>query len=161
MTSGPARAQRVRLPPGEWVRQHIVQLVTLGVIVVILFACCNLPAWPTLVWYAVGHDCGTVRSVGAEGIPSDATQAVTCFAQAYHRCSAAKVTHSVDELDYSASYTFVIEPYGFTCAVGVIWNRGGLTPFNNGAGIGYCSSVRLDAGSLEVLGCQNIGDVFV
>jgi hypothetical protein len=135
-----------------------VQLVTLAVVIVILIACCNLPAWPTFVWQVVGHDCGTVQ-VGMERVTSsDAAQAETCFAQAYQRCAPATISASFVDLDYSARYTFVIEPYGFTCAVGALWNVGRRSPLGN-AGVGYCGGVRLQADGLHVLGCQQIGDV--
>ncbi|HEY7342851.1 MAG TPA: hypothetical protein VH591_18405 [Ktedonobacterales bacterium] len=164
MAGEPARARRFRLPPGEWARQHIVQLVTLGVIVAVLFACCNPPAWPTVVWQVVAHDCGKVQWSGfAGGASSDATQAETCFVHAYQHCSAATLSASFVNLDVSASYSFVIEPYGFTCAVGALWNRGSRAPFGigNGPGIGYCGSVRLEADGLRILGCQFLGDVLV
>ncbi|HEY1388014.1 MAG TPA: hypothetical protein VGF38_05675 [Ktedonobacterales bacterium] len=163
MTGEPARARRFRLPPGEWVRQHIVQIVTLIVIVVLIFACCNPSAWPTVVWQLVGHNCGIVQGNISRVTSSGATQAETCFAQAYQHCSAATLGASFIDLDYSASYTFVIEPYGFTCAVGALWRRSGHTPFpfSGGPGIGYCGGVQLAANGLSVRGCQSIGDVFV
>lgn len=159
---GPARAKRFRLPPGEWARQHVVQLVTLGVIVVFLFACCNPPAWPTVIWQLVAHDCGTIQHSRISGVTSPgATEAETCFAQAYQHCSAATLAASFTNLDVSPSYTFVIEPYGFTCAVGTLWQTGGRVPFSGSPGIGYCGSVRLEANGLRVLGCEYIGNVFV
>lgn len=161
MRGEPARAHRVRLPPGEWLRRHIVQLTILAVVLVLLVACCNLPAWPTMLWYAVGHDCGAVQMGVAHVTSSDATRAETCFAQAYQRCSAAKLAASFTDVDSKASYTFVIEPYGFTCAVGVFWSVGGTRLFSGGPGIGYCSGLRLEANGLRVLGCQSVGTIFV
>jgi hypothetical protein len=84
------------------------------------------------------------------GVPvhaSEARPAETCFANAYHRCSAATLSVS----DLAGTHSFVIEPYGFTCAIGVIGNLRA----------GYCGSVRLEAKGLRVLNCQGIGDVFV
>jgi hypothetical protein len=122
MTRSHARAQRFRLPPGEWARQHSVQLATLGVIVVLLFAWCNPPKWPTVIWQVVAHDCGTVQVVYARVNSSDATLVETCFAQAYRRCTAATLNADFFEVDYNPSYHFVIEPYGFTCAIGALWD---------------------------------------
>lgn len=162
MTGEHACARRFRLPPGEWARQHIVQLVTLDVIVALLFACCNPLAWPTVMWQVVAHDCGTVQVSMARVTSSDATQVETCFARAYQRCSATTLTASFVDLDVGASYSFVIEPYGFTCAVGAHWNQSSRALFiANGPGIGYCGSMRLEADGLRVLGCQFIGDVLV
>jgi len=85
-----------------------------------------------------------------------------CFAQAYQHCSAATLGASFLDIDYNADYTFVIEPYGFTCAIGALWRRSGhAPPLFSGPGIGYCGDVRLETNGLRVLGCQGIGDVFV
>jgi hypothetical protein len=127
------------------------------IVIVIVCACCNLPAWPTFVWQAVGHDCGTVQlGLGKSGAPSP-SQAETCLAQAYQHCSAARLTATDQEVDSSSSNTFVIEPYGFTCAIGLLWHSGGRIALS---GVGYCSSLHQDAdGSLRVLGCQYVGNV--
>lgn len=162
MTGESARARRFRLPPGWWVRQHIVQIVAFIVIVVLIFVCCNPPAWPTVVWQLVGHNCGIVHGNISRVTSSGATQAETCFVQAYQHCSAATLDASFVDLDYNADYKFVIEPYGFTCAIGVLWRRSSHAPsLLSGPGIGYCGGVRLEANGLRVLGCQSIGDVFV
>jgi hypothetical protein len=162
MTEGPSPAKPVRRPPGTWARRHIVQMVTAGAVLLLICACCNPLAWPTLVWRDVGHDCGAVR-LGVASTPSPgATQAETCFAQAYHRCSAATLSASFVNVDYGASYSFVIEPYGFTCAVGVIAHMSGAhNPFSGIPGVGYCGGMRLEANGLRMLDCQSIGDVFV
>jgi hypothetical protein len=161
MTSRHARTQRFRLPPGEWARQHSVQLVTLGVLVVVFFACCKPPAWPTLIWQHVAHDCGTVQVVYARVNSPDPTRVETCFVQAYHRCTAATLYAGFFDFDYNPSYRFVIEPYGFTCALGALWNFPSRTPLFEGSGFGYCDGVQLDAKGFRVLGCQSIGDVLV
>jgi hypothetical protein len=92
---------------------------------------------------------------------SGATQAEMCFAQAYHRCSAATLSDSFTNVDCGASYSFVIEPYGFTCALGMISIISGRTPLSGVPELGYCGGVRLEANGLRVLDCQGIGDVFV
>lgn len=55
----------------------------------------------------------------------------------------------------------MIEPYGFTIAIGALWDFPSPRPFVGGSGFGYCDSVQLDAKGLRVLGCQSIGDVLV
>ena len=161
MTRRHARTQRFRLPPGEWARQHSVQLATLAVIVVLLVAWCNPPKWPTVIWQVVAHDCGTVQVVYARANSPDATLVETCFAQAYRRCIAATLNADFFDFDYNPSYHFVIEPYGFTCAIGALWDFPSPRPFVGGPGFGYCDSVQLDTKGLRVLGCQRIGDVLV
>ena len=161
MTRRHARSQRFRLPPGEWARQHSVQLVTLGVIVVLLVAWSNPPKWPTVIWQHVAHDCGTVQANYARANSPDATLVETCFVQSYHRCTAATLYASFFDFDSGANYRFVIEPYGFTCAIGAIWDFPSARLFVGSSGFGYCDGVQLDAKGLRVLGCQSIGDVLV
>jgi hypothetical protein len=143
------------------VRQHTVQLVALGVILVFLCTCCNLPSWPTVVWQALGHECGSVGTSVAGIASSGATQAEACFFHAYQHCTAATLNASITKVDFGASYRFVIEPYGFTCVVGAIWTERSRPLLSGIPQLGYCGSVQLDAKGLHVLGCQGIGDVFV
>lgn len=133
MTRLHARAQRFRLPSGEWARQHSAQLVALGVIVVLLFACCNPPAWPTVIWQRVAHDCGTIHVSYERANSPDATRVETCFVQSYHRYTAATLYASFYTIDRGADYRFVTEPYGFTCAIGAVWNV--VPPYISGIGI--------------------------
>jgi hypothetical protein len=161
MTAESARARRIRRSPGQWLRQHTVRLVAIGIILLFLVACCNLPSWPTVVWQTLGHECGSVGTGVAGTASSGATQAEACFFHAYQHCTATTLNASITDVDFSANYRFVIEPYGFTCAVGAIWTSRGHTLFNGIPEIGYCGSVRLETNGLRVLGCQGVGDVFV
>jgi hypothetical protein len=149
---------RVTASRVEWARRHALQLTALLIVLVILIACCNLPAWPTVIWYAASPSCGTVTNLVSKTQPGG-TRAETCFAQAYRRCSPATIGADFRNLDYSATYSFVIEPYGFACAIGVLWNGGSTRPFGGSAGVGYCSSARQEADGLQVLGCQSLGDI--
>lgn len=153
---------------GRRVRSYGIRLIVVVMGLVILFACCDAEAWPTLVWEHMGTSCGNITIV--PGVPAPHPQdpdgartGEQCFARAYQQCSVATLDVSSAGLEANDAHRFVIEPYGFTCAVGDIWRiPSGITVPHLTNGVGLCfGGVHQKSDGLHVVGCQSTGDYFV
>lgn len=151
-------------PRGDRPRRSRRFLALLVVPLLLLCVCCDAPAWPTFAWQAVAPSCGQITITdGTATTSSNATLAEACFARAYRRCSAASLGVTEVALDGGSTNEFVIEPFGFACAIGDLWRGRGLVvvpPFL-GAGFGYCGGLHAEQTGLRVTGCPNGGDVVV
>jgi hypothetical protein len=161
--AGPASGQaQTAAQRRVWWRRNRRGLVAAAVLLVVLCVCCDVPAWLTLAWYAVATSCGHVTISDFNPHVAGATRAETCLTRAYQHCALASLGVDFTGVDTGESYVFVVEPYGFTCAIGAIGHGSGARgPLPIPIGDGFCTGgMQLGQDGLHVRGCPS-GDVLV
>jgi len=132
------------------------RLALVVVPLLIICVCCDVPAWPTLVWQAVVPSCGhlTLSYLTYSTPQSEVAQAGQCFVRAYQRCSAASLSVTFQGIDLDTVHEFVIEPFAYTCAIGELWTEHNFhfPPYTFS---GYCSSLRQEGDGLRFEGCPS------